>query len=170
MKALQVPQGRHRRRGPSWSRCTCASTGTAGASGPTRRCAATSPTPATLLARLHKLTRSDCTTRNRRKAAQLAADYDALEERIARIAAEEDLARVRPDLDGNAIMELLGVPPGPLVGQAWQHLKELRLERGPLDRDEARGGAAALGGRAQACVSATARLGGGRCRPVRRAR
>ncbi|MEH0969912.1 CCA tRNA nucleotidyltransferase [Micromonospora sp. CPCC 205546] len=90
-----------------------------------------------LLSRLHKLTRSDCTTRNRRKAAQLAADYDALEERIARIAAEEDLARVRPDLDGNAIMELLGVPPGPVVGQAWKHLKELRLERGPLDRDEA---------------------------------
>ncbi|MCL7459216.1 CCA tRNA nucleotidyltransferase [Micromonospora echinofusca] len=90
-----------------------------------------------LLPRLHKLTRSDCTTRNRRKAAQLAADYDALEERIARIAAEEDLARVRPDLDGNAIMELLGVPPGPVVGQAWKHLKELRLERGPLDRDEA---------------------------------
>ncbi|AVT39993.1 CCA tRNA nucleotidyltransferase [Plantactinospora sp. BB1] len=90
-----------------------------------------------LLPRLHKLTRSDCTTRNRRKAAALAADYDALEERIARLQAEEDLARVRPDLDGNAIMELLGVPPGPIVGRAWRHLKELRLERGPLDRDEA---------------------------------
>lgn len=89
------------------------------------------------LSRLHKLTRSDCTTRNRRKAAQLSADYDALEERIARIAAEEDLARVRPDLDGNAIMELLGLPPGPIVGQAWKHLKELRLERGPLSHDEA---------------------------------
>jgi poly(A) polymerase len=90
-----------------------------------------------LLSRLHKLTRSDVTTRNRRKAAQLAADYDALEERIARIAAEEDLARVRPDLDGNAIMELLGVPPGPVVGRAWRHLKDQRLDRGPLDRDEA---------------------------------
>ncbi|MEU8420029.1 CCA tRNA nucleotidyltransferase [Micromonospora sp. NPDC048835] len=90
-----------------------------------------------LLPRLHKLTRSDCTTRNRRKAAQLAADYDALEDRIARIAAEEDLARVRPDLDGNAIMELLGVPPGPVVGRAWKHLKEQRLEHGPLDRDAA---------------------------------
>ncbi len=90
-----------------------------------------------LLPRLHKLTRSDCTTRNKRKAAALSADYDALEERIARIAAEEDLARVRPDLDGNAIMELLGVPPGPIVGQAWRFLKELRLDRGPLDRDEA---------------------------------
>ncbi|MCA2212718.1 CCA tRNA nucleotidyltransferase [Jidongwangia harbinensis] len=90
-----------------------------------------------LLPRLHKLTRSDCTTRNRRKAAALSADYDALEERIARLAAEEDLARVRPDLDGNAIMELLGVPPGPIVGQAWRHLKELRLDRGPLSRDDA---------------------------------
>jgi poly(A) polymerase len=90
-----------------------------------------------LLPRLHKLTRSDCTTRNRRKAAALWADYDALEARIARLAAEEDLARVRPDLDGNAIMELLGIPPGPLVGQAWRHLKELRLERGPLEHDDA---------------------------------
>jgi poly(A) polymerase len=90
-----------------------------------------------LLGRLHKLTRSDCTTRNRRKAAQLAADYDALEDRITRLAAEEDLERVRPDLDGNAIMELLGLPPGPLVGKAWKHLKEVRLERGPLSREEA---------------------------------
>lgn len=90
-----------------------------------------------LLPRLHKLTRSDCTTRNRRKAAQLAADYDALEERIARLQAEEDLARVRPDLDGNEIMALLGIPPGPAVGKAWRHLKELRLDRGPLSRQEA---------------------------------
>src|SRR5947199_376294 len=90
-----------------------------------------------LLSRLHKLTRSDCTTRNRRKAAALAADYAALEERITRLAAEEDLARIRPDLDGNAIMELLGIPPGPLVGQAWRYLRELRLERGPLAHDEA---------------------------------
>ena len=90
-----------------------------------------------LLPRLHKLTRSDVTTRNRRKAANLAADYDALEERITRLEAEEDLARVRPDLDGNAIMELLGVPPGPVVGQAWRYLKELRLDRGPLSHDEA---------------------------------
>ncbi|MGN9908026.1 CCA tRNA nucleotidyltransferase [Phytohabitans sp. LJ34] len=90
-----------------------------------------------LLSRLHKLTRSDCTTRNRRKAAQLSSDYDALETRIAQIQEAEDLARVRPDLDGNAIMELLGVPPGPIVGRAWRHLKEVRLERGPLDRDEA---------------------------------
>ncbi len=90
-----------------------------------------------LLSRLHKLVRADCTTRNRRKASALQRTYDGLEERIARIAEEEDLARVRPDLDGNEIMRLLGLPPGPLVGRAWRHLKELRLDRGPLDHDEA---------------------------------
>src|SRR5919205_1003268 len=90
-----------------------------------------------LLPRLHKLVRSDCTTRNRRRASALAATYDALEERIAEIAAKEDLARVRPDLDGNAIMAILGIPPGREVGEAWTYLKDLRLERGPLDPDEA---------------------------------
>jgi poly(A) polymerase len=90
-----------------------------------------------LLSRLHKLVRADCTTRNKRKAAALQRTYDDLEERITRIAAEEDLARVRPDLDGNEIMKLLGLPPGPLVGQAWRHLKELRLDRGPLSHEEA---------------------------------
>ncbi|WP_425425988.1 CCA tRNA nucleotidyltransferase [Amycolatopsis xylanica] len=90
-----------------------------------------------LLPRLHKLVRADCTTRNRRKAAALQATYDQLEERIARLREQEDLARVRPDLDGNAIMELLGLQPGPQVGQAWKFLKELRLDRGPLDHDEA---------------------------------
>lgn len=91
----------------------------------------------TLLPRLHKLVRADCTTRNKRRAARLQANYDGLEERIAELAAKEDLARVRPDLDGNEIMELLGVPAGPIVGQAWRFLKELRVERGPLDHDEA---------------------------------
>ncbi|KJK47265.1 HDIG domain-containing protein [Lentzea aerocolonigenes] len=90
-----------------------------------------------LLTRLHKLVRADCTTRNKRKANLLKRTYDSLEERIARIAAEEDLARVRPDLDGNEIMKMLGLPPGPQVGAAWKFLKELRLDRGPLDRDEA---------------------------------
>ncbi|WP_109630075.1 CCA tRNA nucleotidyltransferase [Lentzea atacamensis] len=90
-----------------------------------------------LLTRLHKLVRADCTTRNKRKANLLRRTYDSLEERIARIAAEEDLARVRPDLDGNEIMKLLGLPPGPQVGAAWKFLKELRLDRGPMDRDEA---------------------------------
>jgi poly(A) polymerase len=90
-----------------------------------------------LLSRLHKLVRSDSTTRNKRRAAALARSYETLEERIARIEAEEDLRAVRPDLDGNEIMTLLGLPPGPLVGQAWRFLKELRLDRGPLRHDEA---------------------------------
>ncbi len=90
-----------------------------------------------LLPRLHKLVRADCTTRNRRKALALQRTYDDLEARIDRIRADEDLAAVRPDLDGNAIMELLGLPPGPLVGQAWRHLKEVRLDRGTLSREEA---------------------------------
>ena len=90
-----------------------------------------------LLPRLHKLVRADCTTRNKRRAAKLRATYDDLESRIARIAEQEDLARVRPDLDGNAIMELLGISAGPDVGRAWTFLKELRLDRGPLPREEA---------------------------------
>lgn len=90
-----------------------------------------------LLPRLHKLTRADCTTRNPKKAARLQRTYDHLEERIADIAAREDLARVRPDLDGNEIMQILDLKPGPEVGQAWAFMKELRLEEGPLDRDEA---------------------------------
>ncbi len=90
-----------------------------------------------LLPRLHKLVRADCTTRNRRRAARLQANYDDLEARIAELAAKEDLARVRPDLDGNAIMELLGIPAGPQVGEAWNYLKELRLDRGPLSPEEA---------------------------------
>ncbi|MBO0855200.1 MAG: CCA tRNA nucleotidyltransferase [Nocardia sp.] len=90
-----------------------------------------------LLPRLHKLVRADCTTRNKRRAALLRSTYDDLETRIARLREQEDLARVRPDLDGNAIMELLGIEPGPQVGRAWRYLKELRLDRGPLTRDEA---------------------------------
>jgi poly(A) polymerase len=90
-----------------------------------------------LLDRLHRLTRADCTTRNRRKADRLSAAYDDLEERIARLREEEELASIRPDLDGNAIMQLLGIPPGRDVGRAWNHLKELRMERGPLPREQA---------------------------------
>jgi poly(A) polymerase len=90
-----------------------------------------------LLPRLHKLVRADCTTRNPRRRIQLQATYDDLEARIATLAAAEDLARVRPDLDGNAIMTLLGVRPGPVVGRAWQYLKELRLEHGPMSPDAA---------------------------------
>ncbi|ULE34724.1 CCA tRNA nucleotidyltransferase [Mycobacterium sp. IDR2000157661] len=90
-----------------------------------------------LLPRLHKLVRADCTTRNQRRAARLQASYDELEERIAELAAKEDLARVRPDLNGNEIMEILGIPAGPQVGEAWKYLKELRLDRGPLSHEEA---------------------------------
>lgn len=90
-----------------------------------------------LLPRLHKLVRADCTTRNRRKANALRRAYDDLEARIARIAEKEDLAKVRPDLDGNEIMRLLDVAPGPVVGRAWQHLKDVRLDQGPLEHDEA---------------------------------
>jgi poly(A) polymerase len=90
-----------------------------------------------LLARLHKLVRADCTTRNKRRAARLQAAYDDLENRIAELAEKEDLARVRPDLDGNEIMRILDIPAGPQVGQAWRYLKELRLDRGPLSYDDA---------------------------------
>jgi poly(A) polymerase len=90
-----------------------------------------------LLPRLHKLVRSDCTTRNKRKAAALSAAYDTLEERIAELQAKEELAAVRPDLDGNEIMAILDVPPGPLVGSAYRHLLALRMEHGPLGRDQA---------------------------------
>ncbi|MEB3020063.1 CCA tRNA nucleotidyltransferase [[Mycobacterium] crassicus] len=90
-----------------------------------------------LLGRLHKLVRADCTTRNKRRAARLQASYDQLEERISVLAEQEDLQRVRPDLDGNEIMVLLDIPAGPQVGRAWSYLKELRLERGPLSREEA---------------------------------
>jgi poly(A) polymerase len=90
-----------------------------------------------LLPRLHKLVRADCTTRNKRRAARLQANYDDLEARIAELAAKEDLQRVRPDLDGNEIMRILDISAGPQVGEAWRYLKEMRLDRGPLDHDEA---------------------------------
>jgi poly(A) polymerase len=90
-----------------------------------------------LLPRLHKLVRSDCTTRNKRKAQTLAAAYDALERRIAELQAQEDLDALRPDLDGNEIMAALGIPPGPVVGRAYKHLLELRIEQGPLGRERA---------------------------------
>ena len=90
-----------------------------------------------LLDRLHKLTRSDCTTRNRRKAETLARSYNQLEERIAELQAQEELDAIRPDLDGNEIMLLLGLNPGPVVGRAYRYLLELRLDAGPLDHDAA---------------------------------
>ena len=90
-----------------------------------------------LLDRLHKLTRSDCTTRNANKARALATAYDSLEQRIGELAEQEDLERIRPDLDGNEIMTILGIKPGPAVGAAYRHLLDLRLERGPMSHDEA---------------------------------
>ncbi|HVT19880.1 MAG TPA: CCA tRNA nucleotidyltransferase [Mycobacteriales bacterium] len=92
-----------------------------------------------LLDRLHRLTRSDCTTRNARKAAALASAYDSLEQRIADLARQEDLDAIRPDLDGNEIMRVLGLPPGPAVGKAYRYLLDLRMERGPMAHDEAVG-------------------------------
>nr|WP_245532337.1 CCA tRNA nucleotidyltransferase [Corynebacterium caspium] len=89
-----------------------------------------------LLPRLHKLTRADVTTRNQRKAQKLRKAYDTLELRIADIQEREGIAAVRPDLNGNEIMELLGLKPGPEVGAAWSFLKELRLDEGPLPREE----------------------------------
>jgi poly(A) polymerase len=91
-----------------------------------------------LLGRLHKLTRSDSTTRNRRKAARLSASYDHLEERITRLRSEEELRAVRPELDGNQIAEVLGIPPGPLLGRAYKHLLAVRLDQGPLGQEGAR--------------------------------
>ena len=88
-----------------------------------------------LLTRLHVLTRADCTTRNARKAARLAADYDALEARIEVLREQEELDKIRPELDGQEIMSLLGLKPGPLVGKAWNYLLELRLEEGELGRE-----------------------------------
>jgi len=89
------------------------------------------------LARLHKLTRADCTTRNPRKAAALRRTYDNLEARIDVLAEAEELAAIRPDLDGNEIMAVLGIGPGREVGQAYRWLMERRLDEGPMDRERA---------------------------------
>ncbi|HEX9260720.1 MAG TPA: CCA tRNA nucleotidyltransferase [Acidimicrobiales bacterium] len=91
-----------------------------------------------LLAELNVLTRCDCTTRNEKKAIVLSRRMDELEERIAELAAQEELDAIRPDLDGNQVMTHLGVRPGPVVGEALAFLLELRLEEGPLGEDEAR--------------------------------
>ncbi|MDM4762336.1 CCA tRNA nucleotidyltransferase [Galbitalea sp. SE-J8] len=90
-----------------------------------------------LLERLHMLTRADVTTRNVRKADRLSFAYDDLEERIAALEEAEGIAALRPDLDGEQIMAILGVPPGPVVGRAYRFLLELRLDEGPLGAEEA---------------------------------
>jgi poly(A) polymerase len=90
------------------------------------------------LERLHVLTRADCTTRNLRKAERLRRTYDELEARIERLSAEEELASIRPDLDGRQIMEILGIPEGRDVGAAYRFLLELRLDEGPHSYEEAK--------------------------------
>ena len=91
-----------------------------------------------LLDRLNELTRCDCTTRNAAKAKALNLRMDDLEREIARLRDQEELDAIRPDLNGNEVMEMLGLSPGPLVGEAMRFLLELRLEEGPLGEDEAR--------------------------------
>ena len=91
-----------------------------------------------LLERLHRLTRADCTTRNQRKAMRLAAAYDDLEARIAELREQEELKAIRPDLDGARIMEILGITPGPVVGEAYRFLLDLRMEEGPIGEEAAR--------------------------------
>ena len=90
-----------------------------------------------LLAELNLLTRCDCTTRNERKAQQLSARMDDLEQRISELAEREELASMRPELDGHAVMQHLGLKPGPDVGAALDFLLELRLDEGLLGEEEA---------------------------------
>ena len=90
-----------------------------------------------LLSRLHVLTRADCTTRNPAKAQRLARAYSGLEERIAELSEQEELAQIRPELDGHEIMRILGLRPGPLVGRAYNYLLELRMAEGEIGRDRA---------------------------------
>ena len=90
------------------------------------------------LIHLHVLTRADCTTRNQRKAESLAETYDSLEERIAKLMEEEELEKIRPDLDGLEIMAILGISPSPIVGRAYQYLLDLRMDRGPLGPEVAK--------------------------------
>lgn len=90
-----------------------------------------------LLDKLNELTRSDCTTRNERRAAALAKRMDQLEARIGELRAKEELAKIRPPLDGREVMAHLGIEPGPLVGEALRHLLDIRLDEGPIDKDDA---------------------------------
>lgn len=90
------------------------------------------------LERLHRLTRADVTTRNRRKAERLAFAYDDLEARIAHLREQEEIDAIRPDLDGTQIMAVLGIKPGREVGEAYRHMLDLRMEHGPLGEERAR--------------------------------
>jgi poly(A) polymerase len=91
-----------------------------------------------LLIHLHLLTRADCTTRNQKKAESLAKTYDQLEARIALLMEQEELNKIRPDLSGEQIMEILSIKPSPAVGKAYDFLLELRLEHGPLGEEKAK--------------------------------
>ena len=91
-----------------------------------------------LLTHLHLLTRADCTTRNKKKAEGLARTYDQLEERIELLMQQEELNKIRPDLSGEQIMEILEIKPSPTVGKAYDFLLELRLEDGPLGEEKAK--------------------------------
>ena len=91
-----------------------------------------------LLNHLHLLTRADCTTRNKKKADLLAKTYDELEQRIAVLMEQEELNKIRPDLSGEQIMEILNLKPSPMVGKAYDFLLELRLENGPLGEEKAK--------------------------------
>jgi len=119
---------------PGWSSCTCGSTGTARVSGRTpgpplrpRRRAVAHPAARADQGRLHH--------KEPGEGAAAGRAYDALERRIAELSEQEELARIRPELDGNEIMRVLGVPPGPLVGRAYEFLLELRLEQGEIGRE-----------------------------------
>ena len=90
-----------------------------------------------LLEHLHVLTRADCTTRNKRKADQLAVTYDSLEQRIIALKAQEELDQIRPDLNGEEIMAILSLKPSKIVGDAYNFLLELRMEQGPLGKERA---------------------------------
>ena len=90
-----------------------------------------------LLTHLHLLTRADCTTRNKKKAESLAKTYDQLEERIALLMEQEELDKIRPDLSGEEIMQILSIKPSPTVGKAYNFLLELRLEKGPIGKEAA---------------------------------
>jgi poly(A) polymerase len=90
-----------------------------------------------LLTRLHVLTRADCTTRNQRKAERLARAYDSLELRIDELRAQEELDRIRPDLNGDEIMEILGLKAGPMVGKARDFLMEIRMAEGEIGKERA---------------------------------
>ena len=90
-----------------------------------------------LLTHLHVLTRADCTTRNKNKADRLSARYDSLEARIETLMEQEELSKIRPDLDGTQVMQLLNLKPSREVGQAMDFLMELRLEQGQIGEEKA---------------------------------